>query len=270
MYRTSIRQHVVEFLLPGMLNKEKHQLIMGQILKDLYIDVSIAPLLGLKGGTCAYFFYGLPRFSVDLDFDLFSQDDATQKEVFNKVQKIIEKYGEVKDKHIKRYTIFTLLSYGDADHNVKIEINIRENIVNIRSYHELKEYLGISMLIAKKDYLFASKLVALTLRDELAMRDVYDIYYFAKNNWDINHEIIKIRTGKELKAYLADCIATIENIKDSQILQGLGELVDEKEKAWVKNHLKTEAIFMLKNYESVLGGRQKTIDKNFLETTIVA
>ena len=43
---------------------------MGQILKDIYTDVSISPLLGLKGGTCAYFFYGLPRFSVDLDFDL--------------------------------------------------------------------------------------------------------------------------------------------------------------------------------------------------------
>jgi len=61
-----------------MLNKEKHQLIMGRILKDVYTDVSIAPLLGFKGGTCAYFFYGLPRFSVDLDFDLFSPDEIKQ------------------------------------------------------------------------------------------------------------------------------------------------------------------------------------------------
>ena len=51
---------------------------MGRILKDVYTDVSIAPLLGFKGGTCAYFFYGLPRFSVDLDFDLFSQDEIKQ------------------------------------------------------------------------------------------------------------------------------------------------------------------------------------------------
>lgn len=34
-----------------MLNKEKHQLIMGQILKDIYTDISIASLLGFKGGT---------------------------------------------------------------------------------------------------------------------------------------------------------------------------------------------------------------------------
>ena len=48
---------------------------MGRILKDIYTDVSIAPLLGFKGGTCAYLFYGLPRFSVDLDFDLLEVNE---------------------------------------------------------------------------------------------------------------------------------------------------------------------------------------------------
>ena len=45
-----------------MLNREKHQLIMGRILRDIYADASIASRLGFKGGTCAYFFYDLPRF----------------------------------------------------------------------------------------------------------------------------------------------------------------------------------------------------------------
>jgi len=72
-----------------MLNKEKHQLIMGRILKDVYTDVLIAPLLGFKGGTCAYFFYGLPRFSVDLDFDLFSPDEIKQTLLFDTIRKIL-------------------------------------------------------------------------------------------------------------------------------------------------------------------------------------
>ena len=76
-----------------MLNKERHQLIMGQILKDIYQDISIASLLGFKGGTCAHFFYGLPRFSVDLDFDILTSIEANKKLVFEKVQIIIEKYG---------------------------------------------------------------------------------------------------------------------------------------------------------------------------------
>ena len=50
-----------------MLNKEKHQLIMGQILRDMYGDVSVSSLIGFKGGTCAYFFYGLPWFLAKVD-----------------------------------------------------------------------------------------------------------------------------------------------------------------------------------------------------------
>ena len=226
---------------------------MGQILKDIYTDVSISPLLGFKGGTCAYFFYNLPRFSVDLDFDLLVVNGENQKLVFEKIAGVLSKYGQIKDQYIKRFTVFALLSYGDDDHNVKVEINVRKLAENINDRYELKEYLGISMLVAKKDYLFAGKLSALTLRNEAAMRDIYDIHYFAKNNWAIDAEAIKEITGKTIKDYLADCVAFIEKVKNNQLLRGLGELIDsEKEKAWIKTHLKTDAIFMLKNYLSVI------------------
>lgn len=236
-----------------MLNRVKHQLIMGQILKDIYTDITIGPLLGFKGGTCAYLFYDLPRFSVDLDFDLLKVNEKNQKMILEKIVAILSKYGEVKDQYLKRFTVFALLSYGDSDHNIKVEINIRKLVENIRDHYEIKEHLGISMFVAKKDYLFASKLSALTLRNEIAMRDIYDIHYFAQRNWDINTEVIKERTGKTVKEYLVECIDFVEKVKDSRMLQGLGELVNsEKEKAWIKNHLKADSIFMLKNYISVI------------------
>ena len=236
-----------------MLNKEKHQLIMGKILRDIYSDTSISSLIGFKGGTCAYLFYGLSRFSVDLDFDLFSRDEATQKLVHKKIEGLLGKYGEMKDAYIKRNTIFFLLSYGDADHNIKIEVNVRILMPDMKEHYEIKEYLGISMLAGKKAYLFASKLAALTDRRLLAMRDIYDIWFFAKNNWDINAEVVKVRTGKIVKEHIADCISVIEAVKDNEILRGLAELLpNEKEKAWVKNHLKKEVVFLLKNYLSVM------------------
>lgn len=236
-----------------MLNREKHQLIMGRVLRDIYSEVSIASLIGFKGGTCAYFFYGLTRFSIDLDFDLFSSDETTQKLVYEKIGGILEKYGEVKDRYIKRNTIFFLLSYGDADHNVKIEVSVRILVPDIGEHYELKEYLGISLLAAKKDYLFASKLAALTDRRLLAMRDIYDVWFFAKNNWDINVEVLKARTGKTIKEHIVDCITIVEAVKDNEILRGLAELLsNEKEKTWVKTHLRKETIFLLKNYMSVL------------------
>ena len=231
-----------------MLNKEKHQLIMGRILRDVYFTPGIAPLLGFKGGTCAYLFYGLPRFSVDLDFDLLQEKDGNQNLVFKTVKKILENYGIVKDNYIKRNTIFFLLSYGEEDRNIKFEASSRLQIPDIKKHFELKEYLGISMLAVKKSYMFAAKLAALTSRSETAMRDIYDIWFFAKNNWDIDEVVLKARAGRTIKEQLANCVVLIEQVKDNQILHGLGELISEKEKTWVKDKLRAESIFLLKNY----------------------
>ena len=58
---------------------------------------------------------------------------------------------------------------------------------------------------------------------------------------------------KTIKEHIADGISVIESVKDNEILRGLAEfLLDEKTKAWVKNHLRDEAVFLLRNYQSVL------------------
>jgi len=57
------------------------------------------------------------------------------------------------------------------------------------------------------------------------MRDMYDIWFFAKNNWDINAEVIQARNGKTIKAHIADYIPVIETVKDNEILRGLAELL---------------------------------------------
>ena len=235
-----------------MLNKEKHQLIMGKILRDIYSDISISSLLGFKGGTAAYFFYNLPRFSVDLDFDMISENEDDKKIIYDKILKIVEKYGEVKDSYIKRYTIFALLSYDEKDFNIKIEINTRKLVENIKDRYELKKYLGISMMVSKKEYLFAGKISALTMRSKTAMRDIYDINYFTKNSWDIDSEAVKSISTKDTKEQLSLCLSVIEKIKDNEIMTGLGELVKEDEKDWIRKDLRADTIFMIKNYISVI------------------
>lgn len=235
-----------------MLNKEKHRLLMGRILNDLYGQIALSSVLGFKGGTCAYLLYGLPRFSVDLDFDLLPTGNVSPTDILQRIKTLLASYGTIKDARIKRYTIFILLSYGPADQNIKIEINTRALIPNIRDHYERKEFLGLPLLAAMPGYLFASKLGALTTRPQVAARDIYDTYYFAKNNWDIDQSVIEARFGKKTKIYLLDCIAAIKKFKDNEILQGLGELLDEQEKTWVKQHLKTETIFLLKNYQAAI------------------
>ena len=58
------------------LNSSVHKNVLVQILLAIYSDTTISPYLGFKGGTAAYLFYNLERFSVDLDFDLL---DETKK-----------------------------------------------------------------------------------------------------------------------------------------------------------------------------------------------
>ncbi len=230
-----------------MLNREKHQLIMVQILKSIYSDVEISSLLGFKGGTCAYFFYNLPRFSVDLDFDLIEASEPNKELVFKKIENILKEFGIIKEKCIERWTIFFLLSYGDEDHNIKIEISTREN----NNEYVPKEYLGIPMLSAKKESLFANKLSALTGRKNIAMRDIYDLYYFAKNGWDIDEDVLKFWTGNNIKEQLEESIRIIEKIDQRNILQGLGEVLSDKDKEWARENLKQETLFLLKSYLSV-------------------
>ena len=62
-----------------MLNIDKHRNIIFQILKDIAGDIDISPILGFKGGTAALIFYGLNRFSVDLDFDLLDESKEDYK-----------------------------------------------------------------------------------------------------------------------------------------------------------------------------------------------
>jgi len=217
-----------------------HKNILIKILKDIYTDTSLGYLLGLKGGTAAYLFYNLGRFSVDLDFDLL--DGNKEKEVFEKIENIIKKYGIIKKKTNKRYTLFVLLSYSEQDHNIKIEINKRD----FGSKYEIKNYLGISMLIMKKEDMFAHKLVAMIERGRTANRDVFDVWFFLENNWKINEDIVEKRTEMKFNNYLKKCIKFIKKLPDRGILSGMGELLDEKQKVWAKENLKKDTIFLLK------------------------
>ncbi len=81
-----------------------HKSILLQILKDIYSDADISPYLGFKGGTAAYIFHDLERFSVDLDFDLL--DEAKEEQVFSKIEKIVKNYGQIKEARKKIQFVF--------------------------------------------------------------------------------------------------------------------------------------------------------------------
>lgn len=106
-----------------MLDINRHRVVLLHILKDIYSDISLGPVLGFKGGTACCFYYNLPRFSVDLDFDLL--DAKKEEEVLNKIENILQAHGVLKDKSNKFNTLFFLLSYLKGTQNIKLEISKR-------------------------------------------------------------------------------------------------------------------------------------------------
>ena len=217
----------------------KHKTILFQLLKDIYSDTSISPFLGFKGGTAALMFYNLDRFSIDLDFDLL--DEKKEEEVFNKVLEIAKKHGVIRESHIKRYNLFILLSYEDGARNIKIEINRR----NFGSNYEMKTYLGVSILTMVLEDMFAHKLVAMSERMNKTSRDIYDVWFFLSNRFPINESIIKIRTKMDFNDFLKVCIAKLEEFDNKKIMEGLGELITDSQKNWIRAKLISETISLL-------------------------
>lgn len=218
-----------------MLNKDKHRQIMYNILKEIF-ESPFSKKLAFKWWTASYFLYGLDRFSTDLDFDII-WETANWENFDNEIVKILEKYWTLK-KWKKM-----LLSYWDEDINIKIDIS--RNIWDSNSY-EIVNFFWIDMNIQTKGTIFANKLVALTDRNNIANRDIYDIYFFFKNGFDINEAVIFERTGKDLKEYFSDVLQFLKKLpKNYKILEWLGGVLDEKQKSFVKNKLLSELINLL-------------------------
>lgn len=223
-----------------MLDIAKHRSVMLEVLKLIFADSLLGPILGFKGGTLLYIQYNLNRFSVDLDFDLL--DPKKEALILPRLKEILKNIGTLKEQSNKRYTLFTLLNYGKGMRNLKIEISKR----NLGNKYKISNYLGIPIqTMAEKD-IFANKLVALTTRKEPVNRDIFDTWFLLKNRFDINWDLVKIRTGMEKAQYVKKCIDTLENWPLKYLLNGLGELVDNKTKDFIKRDLIKDTIFYLK------------------------
>lgn len=223
-----------------MLDSAKHKIVLIEILKDIYSDPQLRTILGFKGGTAALLFYDLPRLSVDLDFDLL---DFSKKElVFKKMKIISANHGVIREAREKYYTFFFLISYAKGKQSVKIDISKRP----LTAKFSRKSFLGIPVLVMEPEDMVTSKLAALLTRKKFAARDVFDLWFFLKNKWEINEASLKEKTGLELKPALRQAAKIVKAVNPNRILAGMGELLDKKQKTWVKANLTKETIFYLR------------------------
>lgn len=226
-----------------MVDINKHKFFLVQILKDIYSDIQLATRLGFKGGTALMLLYGLPRFSVDLDFNLL--DIEKEKIVYERVRKILLKYGKIFDEAIKFFGPLIVLDYGYGERKLKIEISNRQ----WGDHYEIKNLLGINMKVMVAHDMFAHKLCALLDRSDITNRDIFDSWFFMKNHTPVNNEMIETRMEMPYDVYIQKCIDKLETMSDKGMLNGLGELTDDQMKKFVRTKLRKETISLLQFYK---------------------
>jgi len=228
-----------------MIDIDLHRAVFVNILREIYSDLILRSCLGFKGGSAAMFFYQLPRFSVDLDFDLLGREKKAA--VFDRMKQILPRFGNLIQAKDKKFTLFFLLSYKKGLRQLKIEISKRPGNAD----YVPKNHLGISMLVMKKQDMAAGKLSALLTRKRFAPRDVFDLWFFLQNHWEINQKVLKEKTEMSLTQALNKAKKQLKGVKGSELLAGLGELLDNKQKSWVREKLVAETLFQLRLYQEI-------------------
>ena len=185
-------------------------------------------------------FHGLDRFSVDLDFDLL--DESQAEHIFDRMTRLVQRRGMIKETHKKRFNLLIILSYEDKARRVKVEINRRQ----FGSRYEIKTYLGDSMQVMVIEDMFAHKLMAMYERIDKTSRDIYDVWFFLKSRCPINKEIVENRAQMPFDQLVNKCIEQLEKMSNRHILDGLGELLTISQNDWAKARLREDTIALLK------------------------
>jgi hypothetical protein len=91
-----------------------------------------------------------------------------------------------------------------------------------------------------------NKLVALSDRKNAVARDLFDVWYFLSHGFMLNEQLLMERTGKGISEYCKFLIRFIKKtFSRRNVLQGLGEAIDDKQKAWARERLIDETLLLL-------------------------
>mgnify|MGYP001607294156 FL=1 len=163
-----------------------------------------------------------------------------EKKIFEELPKILLRQGRIKEAANKSMTLFYLLNYQPTQVNIKVEISKR---VLKSAKYQWRSFYGLPVKTVTVESAFASKLLACVNRKRQANRDFYDVYFYLKKGIKPDEELLREATGLGMEEYLKIVYRHIEeSLQNKDILRGIGELVDEKQKIWIKNNLKKELL----------------------------
>lgn len=181
----------------GVLREYLQVIILNSIYKH-----NFGRSMFFTGGTALRFFYNIPRFSEDLDFDTVDLTFEKFKEILEYVKEGLFKEGfsleislekrnnlyiaEIYFKDLMR--LYEITDKRGIDLMIKIEVY--RPLWEITSESKVLSLYGynFSSILLEKGYLFSEKLCALFNRKR--GRDVYDTLFMLKKKFPINKDVL--------------------------------------------------------------------------------
>lgn len=212
------------------LNAKMHRIIMLSIIQDIFKS-KIGKYFWFKWWTACYFLYWLDRFSTDLDFDLLDENQHIDEQLID----IVSKYWKIKK--------WNKIEISNWEKDVNIKIDVNRHIWKENRYEVLNLY-WTPLSVQTKDTIFANKLVA--YYERWTNRDIYDIYFFLKNGFDINEWVVFERTGMSVNKLLEETKNKLLKLpKNYKILDWLWEVLSLEQKNYTKNFLVRDLIWLI-------------------------
>lgn len=217
----------------------KHKFLLSQILLDIFKDITLNSVLAFKGGTSLMMFYNLNRFSTDLDFNLLDNDKMEY--VHMRIHDILRKYGKIDDEALKFYGSVIVLNYGIGERKLKVEVSNRQ----YDNHYEKKNLFNTDINVMTIPDMFAHKLCA--LGERCTPRDIFDIWFLMFHRYDVNDNIVRLRTGMSIGEYIYSISDMISDYSPKMLMQGLGDVVnDSSTKNFVRKNLIPDTVNLLK------------------------
>jgi len=211
----------MEYLLEEVkelgLPQTKKRAILREYLQTIILDgiykSDFAKYMFFVGGTALRFFYNLPRFSEDLDFNTPYLENNSFKGILDRVEKNLSLEGFSSGiSYKKRANLFTaalkfqgvMSEYGivngrGGDIMIKIEVNKPEWHLSTES-HVLSQYgYTFSAILMSKGALLSEKLSALMSRRR--GRYIYDVLFMLRKGFPFDRDVLYANNiGGEPKA----------------------------------------------------------------------
>ncbi len=187
----------------GVLREYLQVIILNSIYKH-----NFGKLLFFMGGTALRFFYNMPRFSEDLDFDAAGLNIRQFKEILANVQSGLQKEGFSTTVSVeKRNNLFIAELYfkelmklyeitdkRGLDMMIKIEVYKPRWKIHSESLVLSLYGYNFSAVLLSKENIISEKVLALLNRKR--GRDIYDLLFMLRKKFPFNEHILKANKVK--------------------------------------------------------------------------